>query len=217
MMKWTLEDSLKIIRAVQPETRRFGFHLCLGGGVLNYGESNKDLDLYFLPMDNGEAPDPKGMLEFLESLWGSYESIGSSGFKAYGDPWAEADGEHYTIVSNELGRKFIRKLSELETYSDASTSPYKFKVKFTFNGDREPQRIDVFILAGEEKEAATPKPELDQVGGNENGQREQPRPDPGPEFWYQDTLGTHQNTLRFHNPDELLDWTGGVVRENIIR
>lgn len=47
---WKLKDGLALVRKLQPETRQFGYHLTLGGGVLNTGKSRKDLDLFFLPL-----------------------------------------------------------------------------------------------------------------------------------------------------------------------
>ena len=49
---WTYEQAHKVILKLQQDSRSFGYHLCLGGGVLNHGASGKDLDLYFLPLDN---------------------------------------------------------------------------------------------------------------------------------------------------------------------
>lgn len=70
-LKWTLDEALSLIRLLQPETRKFGYHLCLGGGVLNVGFSEKDLDLYFLPMDNPEHPtDPDKLSGWLDTCWG---------------------------------------------------------------------------------------------------------------------------------------------------
>ena len=73
---WELEDALVLIRALQPQTRRFHYHLCLGGGVMNTGRSSKDLDLYFLPLSNGSTPKPSELLEWLEGMWGACESLG---------------------------------------------------------------------------------------------------------------------------------------------
>lgn len=70
---WTFENAIRVIRALQPATREFNYHLALGGGVLNKSYSNKDLDLYFLPMGgfgSKSKEDPDGMLAFLERLWG---------------------------------------------------------------------------------------------------------------------------------------------------
>lgn len=68
---WTLEQALTLIRSLQPSLRSYGFHLCLGGGVLNAGESRKDLDLYFLPLDNtGSDADVDGLVNFLSDMWG---------------------------------------------------------------------------------------------------------------------------------------------------
>ena len=73
---WTFEDAHEAITALQPESREFGFHLCLGGGVLNNGSSDKDLDLYFLPMDREESPnDLDGLVSRLEEYFGPSETL----------------------------------------------------------------------------------------------------------------------------------------------
>ncbi len=46
---WTIEAALLLIRRLQPALRAYGYHLALGGGVLNRGSSGHDLDLYLLP------------------------------------------------------------------------------------------------------------------------------------------------------------------------
>src|SRR3990167_445607 len=78
---WTLEDALDMIRALQPQTRQFHFHLCLGGGVMNNGHSEKDLDLYFLPLNYNEGkPDIPGLVKWLETVWGPSENIGGGDY-----------------------------------------------------------------------------------------------------------------------------------------
>ena len=77
---WTLEDALPLIRAIQPITRTYHFHLCLGGGVLNKGRSNKDRDLYFLPLNHDDIADVKGMEAWLTSVWGPPEPIGDDDY-----------------------------------------------------------------------------------------------------------------------------------------
>ena len=76
--KWTLDEALELVRALQPEIRKFGFHLCLGGGVLNNGHSDKDLDLYFLPMGPNTS-NPTELVEMLDSMWGAAEPL-STGY-----------------------------------------------------------------------------------------------------------------------------------------
>jgi hypothetical protein len=69
-LPWTLEDALAHVRDIQLSTRKFGYHLTLGGGVLNNGYSEKDLDLFFLPLDDSKTPrDPHGMLDFLTKFY----------------------------------------------------------------------------------------------------------------------------------------------------
>ncbi len=45
-----------------------GYHIALGGGVLNNGVSTKDLDLYFLPLTNDKAPDAMVLWAYVASL-----------------------------------------------------------------------------------------------------------------------------------------------------
>ena len=72
---WTLDTALLLVRRLQPETRQFGYHLALGGGVLNAGESTKDLDLYFLPLDDqDEDPDMDALIAWLAGNWGEWKS-----------------------------------------------------------------------------------------------------------------------------------------------
>lgn len=70
---WLLDDALFLVRKLQPDTRQFGYHLALGGGVLNAGLSFKDLDLYFLPLDDQTIPpDAENLLSWL------FEQLGES-------------------------------------------------------------------------------------------------------------------------------------------
>lgn len=75
---WALADALKLIRETQATARSFGFHICLGGGVLNRGTSEKDVDLYLLPLI--EVPqNTEGLLASLEIGWGPSEIAFSGG------------------------------------------------------------------------------------------------------------------------------------------
>jgi hypothetical protein len=67
---WAITDALTVVRSMQYTARGFNFHIALGGGVLNRGESEKDLDLYFLPMDNGDGCDFTGLLAWFGKLGG---------------------------------------------------------------------------------------------------------------------------------------------------
>lgn len=74
-VQWTLETAREEVHRVQMAVRQFAYHVALGGGVLNNGESCKDLDLYFLPLDTGVEPDPIGLITFLETLWGPSSNL----------------------------------------------------------------------------------------------------------------------------------------------
>lgn len=161
MPKWLLDDALGVIRALQPQTRQFGYHLCLGGGVLNKGESEKDLDLYFLPMNQKDLKaDGDGMLQHLKSLWGESEDVRDGRWRTsvhQPDP-----GIRYEV--REVNRRMeVRRVPDDGSlnppYDDVDDSPYLHKVKFRFaGGAAEPHRIDVFILQGAESvEQAQPQ------------------------------------------------------------
>lgn len=47
---WVLENALIVVRDIQAAARPYGYHVALGGGVLNTGKSHNDLDLYCMPM-----------------------------------------------------------------------------------------------------------------------------------------------------------------------
>ncbi len=73
---WTLEDALLLIREIQPRIYKFAYHVCLGGGVLNRGESEKDLDLYFSPFSDTALAKPAELLVYLDSVLGTRYSLG---------------------------------------------------------------------------------------------------------------------------------------------
>lgn len=75
---WTLLDALQLVRAIQPELKPLQWHVALGGGVLNIGQSDKDLDLYVLGF-NGNGLEPTSpVTELLVSKWGYYQPIANS-------------------------------------------------------------------------------------------------------------------------------------------
>jgi hypothetical protein len=84
---WDIDAGLLLVRTIQQDIRKFGFHVAIGGGVVNNGFSEKDLDLYFLPMGGFTAnwrrtSNPGELLKYLENLWGLTQAIGNDN---YGD------------------------------------------------------------------------------------------------------------------------------------
>jgi hypothetical protein len=61
--KWTFEDALPIIQAIDPIARRCNFYVALRGGVLLRGRSDSDLDLCFLSIEDAEPCSPEMVLE----------------------------------------------------------------------------------------------------------------------------------------------------------
>jgi hypothetical protein len=73
---WELVGALSLVREIQPKTRDYNYHIAVGGGVVNNGSSEKDLDLYFLPLDNGSREDHNGLIAFLSQRFGRPRPIG---------------------------------------------------------------------------------------------------------------------------------------------
>ena len=66
---WTLNEALELIRRLQPGANAANFHIALGGSVLNNGQSSKDLDLYFLPLeDESNHPDDYKITEIANIM-----------------------------------------------------------------------------------------------------------------------------------------------------
>lgn len=61
--KWTLDNALPIILAIDSIARRCNFSLALRGGVLLNGESDSDLDLCFLSEEDREFCSAEMVLE----------------------------------------------------------------------------------------------------------------------------------------------------------
>lgn len=76
---WTFSSAKYVIDTCQTNAKQFGYHVCLGGSVLNKMESSKDLDLYFLPMSNHEIKeDPAGLLNWIHINLGPVESLNNA-------------------------------------------------------------------------------------------------------------------------------------------
>jgi hypothetical protein len=154
-MMWELKDGLDLVRAIQSRTREFGYHVALGGGVLNRGGSDKDIDLYFHPMCNPDLKeDSAGLMNFLMSIWGKAEDID----KDYGE--VEGEDEDYWAppqeplwhVNDDLGgalRQLVQPAQvpawhvEYKAFKAKPRKIYKYRSKFIRGGG---DRIDVFIL-----------------------------------------------------------------------
>ena len=63
---WILEEAIEFVRKIRPAVNAAGYNLLLGGGVLNNGYSDKDLDLVITPRD--VDPDVPKNLSLLEGL-----------------------------------------------------------------------------------------------------------------------------------------------------
>lgn len=152
--KWFLEDALVLVRELQPQTRKFDYHLALGGGVLNKGQSDKDLDLYFLPLSKTDKCNNRGLVGWLSSLWGKPKKFWvdkveltmaqyQAAAQAYRDDHPHLDNDEY------IPRNMLNPYLQTE-YKDLDHSFYGFKGKYLYGG----LRVDVFVMGGDKLEGA---------------------------------------------------------------
>ena len=69
---WTLDAALAFIRQHQDHARACDFNLALGGGVLNNGESAKDLDVIALPRCARRQPN---LIDLMRPMVSSDQSV----------------------------------------------------------------------------------------------------------------------------------------------
>jgi hypothetical protein len=98
---WTLVDALALVRDIQPRLHAKKWHVALGGGVLNRGESSKDIDLYFLPFSDTETTED--VMPLLFTLWGAGDEIG------YGESGIYAAKKKYTVDGRRVDAFVLRR------------------------------------------------------------------------------------------------------------
>lgn len=132
--RWTFKDAQTLIKGLQASVKPFGYHVCLGGSVLNDGSSRKDLDLFFLPLDSGKPESsPEKLLTFLEEVWGK----GISMLKTLG----KTRWQRVTLPDGSSRVELVDEPEEEKPYPTSSKSPYSHKLIFSYSG----LRVDVFI------------------------------------------------------------------------
>lgn len=107
MKAWHLEEGIYVARALQPSIREYGYHVTIGGSLINAGYSEKDLDLYFLPMGGfGHTKafnQPDKLLEHLVSIWGEAKPIGQKLAPAAVKPRPVVQLDQLRIARNRRG------------------------------------------------------------------------------------------------------------------
>lgn len=147
---WKLEDGLTLVRSIQKLSRKYGYHVALGGSVLNSGESEKDIDLYFLPMgsDSGIKEEPGELVKWLSSLWGEPELIGKDYAGPDPDGQLEKQVQDYYYKINEQHAAYVNEPVVVDNRLPAAyqrgpegqrvvavPDPYKFVVNWDITKD----------------------------------------------------------------------------------
>jgi hypothetical protein len=67
---WTRPQVIQLVQDVREIALRHNYHVALGGSLLYRGYSDKDADIYFLPMHGTGTPNVDGLLGALDLHWG---------------------------------------------------------------------------------------------------------------------------------------------------
>ena len=73
MTVWTMETALAYIRELQPRAMEAGWCIMLGGGVLNNGHSNSDLDILAYPSVRRASREDLFALLPANGQWSAWE------------------------------------------------------------------------------------------------------------------------------------------------
>ena len=83
---WNLIEASNLIQELNKHIKTFDYHVCLGGSVINNGQSNKDLDLFFLRL-NGYQGQRQELINYLFKRWGILHPIRDSPDYHSGEIW----------------------------------------------------------------------------------------------------------------------------------
>jgi len=72
---WTRDEAVLLCQDVREVALKHNYHVALGGSCLHVGHSQKDTDIYFLPMHGIGKPNLEGLLGALDLFWGYAENI----------------------------------------------------------------------------------------------------------------------------------------------
>lgn len=148
---WVLDDALELIRSLQGPAKDLGYHITLGGGVLNKGLSLKDLDLFFLPYE-GRKQEGVKLVKWLGDLWGKGSVMGGEKKKPAGSERLVAQRREHPDGSFD----YVTVMAPAQDPSYPPSAHYAKKMKFTYSG----LRVDIFIVGEGWKEDAKPEEEV---------------------------------------------------------
>lgn len=98
---WTLAQAIPLIHELAPLVRELDYHLCLGGSVLVTGNSDHDLDLWFIPL-NGYESEPAKIYVLCQSTFGSLTSLRDSPDYKTGEPWHVKEMQRATYMGKRI-------------------------------------------------------------------------------------------------------------------
>lgn len=103
---WDLEAGQQLAAELESVVRPLNYHTLLGGGVLHKGYSDKDLDLWFMPL-NGYPSQSRVVLQALEDVLGRSRALRDHPDYAAGEPYYVKEMVGFTVFGKRLD-VFIR-------------------------------------------------------------------------------------------------------------
>lgn len=83
---WTLATAQQLVKELHQPIWDLHYHILIGGGVAREGHSDKDLDLWFIPL-NGFESEPRSITQFLYSIFGHLSALRDHPDYTGGSPW----------------------------------------------------------------------------------------------------------------------------------
>lgn len=104
---WNLAQALRLIRTAQPEIHELGYHITLGGSILNKGSSKDDLDLFILRKNNTDRVDSYVVIDQMSKILGRSGEIQTRAMRDSPDYGPDADFHFSEAYVFELDGKRI--------------------------------------------------------------------------------------------------------------
>lgn len=144
---WTINDAVDMVKELRPLIKDLGYFVTIGGGVLERGSSQNDLDLFLLPLRSDKIEkNPAGVVELLQKLWGYYRNLRVDYEEAPRN--RPIPPPRVREADDDLDED--REPEDLPAYGlpaeKRTVSIYSHAMSFTRNGD---DKIDVFIVGGQ--------------------------------------------------------------------
>lgn len=120
---WKFDEAKALVAAMRSKVNQYGYEVTIGGSVLIDGKSGNDLDLFFIPRQEGVSALPVDLLMWLATKFGPGKTI-IPALQVAAQAQAARQGAPYTPPAAPINGLFA------------------FKGRFDLGG----HKVDVFVV-----------------------------------------------------------------------